>query len=298
MNYAIKATAMATGVSESCLRTWERRYGVPLPQRSDSGRRLYCDDDLEVVRRMVALIESGVPASGAAEAVRLEGDDPVVEAGESPEHPLIDLFVQKARAYDQGWLRRIIRDSVYSTGWPATLDRIVFPALRRLGEAWVQGSCPTTNEHFAVEILRCELAAEMAHAAEQRSGDAPIIMASPEGEAHELGLLSLALMLRKRSLSVIYLGARVPCSDLIEVIRQTRPCAVCLAATSAQGLASLHRAARRIVSKRVSVPLFLGGPALVNGHSFPGIPGIVLPQSLLEAEQRIVAGLNGRVGNE
>ena len=52
MAYSIKAAAMATGISESCLRTWERRYGIPRPTRSSSGRRRFDESDLGVIRRM------------------------------------------------------------------------------------------------------------------------------------------------------------------------------------------------------------------------------------------------------
>ncbi|MBM3140053.1 MAG: MerR family transcriptional regulator, partial [Chloroflexi bacterium] len=70
MRYTVKAAARATGVSESRLRTWERRYGIPKPARSETGRRLYDDGDLRVIRRMAALVGAGLPAAQAAEAAR------------------------------------------------------------------------------------------------------------------------------------------------------------------------------------------------------------------------------------
>ena len=70
VNYTVKAAARATGISESRLRTWERRYGVPTPGRSATGRRRYDDDDLAVIRQMAALVEGGLSAADAAEAVR------------------------------------------------------------------------------------------------------------------------------------------------------------------------------------------------------------------------------------
>ncbi|MDA0366505.1 MAG: MerR family transcriptional regulator, partial [Chloroflexi bacterium] len=72
MQYTVKAAARATGVGESTLRTWERRYGVPSPGRSATGRRLYEEEDLRVIRRMAALVAAGLPAAQAADAARAE----------------------------------------------------------------------------------------------------------------------------------------------------------------------------------------------------------------------------------
>ncbi|MFN3334677.1 MAG: MerR family DNA-binding transcriptional regulator, partial [Caldilinea sp.] len=39
--YNLKAVVQETGLKADTLRAWERRYGVPTPQRTDSGHRLY-----------------------------------------------------------------------------------------------------------------------------------------------------------------------------------------------------------------------------------------------------------------
>lgn len=292
MQYSIKAAAMATGVSASCLRTWERRYGVPKPRRSDSGRRIFGEDDLAVIRRMVALVESGVSASEAAQAVEIEGigDPPEEEEGNGRTHPLVDLFVQKARRFEQGWLLRIVRDSVFSTGWPATVERIVFPALRRLGEEWAEANICSAPIQFAAEVLHRELWHELA-AMEEPDGEAPVVLlAGPEDEAHDLGLLVLALMLQERGAGVLYLGTGTPCADLIEAVQAVKPEAVCLTVTTATSLAALHRTARSMISSRLGVQLFIGGPGLRRKDA-PSVPGIRLPQSLPEAADRVIEAM-------
>lgn len=295
MHYSIKGAAMATGVSEACLRTWERRYGVPKPRRSDNGRRVFEEDDLAVIRRMVALVESGIPASEAAQAVEIEGigDGAEPEAEEDGRtHPLVDLFVQKARGFEQGWLLRIVRDSVFSTGWFATVERIVFPALRCLGNEWAEATITAAPIQFASEILRRELWHELA-SMEEADPDAPLILlAAPEREGHDLGLLVLALLLRQRDVGVLYLGTGTPCPDLIDAVETVQPQAVCLTVTTGSSLASLHRTARSMVSSRLPSQLFVGGPGL-RREDVPSVPGIRLPQSLAEAADRVAEALHG-----
>ena len=61
--------ARRSGVSEATLRAWERRYGLLEPERTDGGHRRYREQDVEQVRRVVALIEEGWSAGSAAAEV-------------------------------------------------------------------------------------------------------------------------------------------------------------------------------------------------------------------------------------
>ena len=59
-----------TGVSTSTIRAWERRYKVPVPDRSPNGRRSYDSIALKQVRLMSRLVAAGLPPSMAAERIR------------------------------------------------------------------------------------------------------------------------------------------------------------------------------------------------------------------------------------
>ena len=57
----IRKMAALTGVNAVTLRAWERRYGLIRPARTPKGHRLYSPDQVERIRRVVALVERGVP---------------------------------------------------------------------------------------------------------------------------------------------------------------------------------------------------------------------------------------------
>ena len=69
--YTVNEVEERTRVPAATLRQWERRYGFPRPERSGSGYRLYGDDDLRHILAMKRHIDDGVPASRAAEMVRV-----------------------------------------------------------------------------------------------------------------------------------------------------------------------------------------------------------------------------------
>ena len=52
--------AESTGVSTATLRIWEARHGFPVPTRLASGHRRYGGADVDAVRRVVQLRDSGV----------------------------------------------------------------------------------------------------------------------------------------------------------------------------------------------------------------------------------------------
>jgi methanogenic corrinoid protein MtbC1 len=165
------------------------------------------------------------------------------------------------------------------------------PALRSIGDAWEENEAVPANEHFASEIVRRELAGATAQLETPPSNAPLVLLACPEGERHELGLLALNLLLRRQRLRVVYLGADVPLADLVATIRQMSPDAVCLSVTSRGGLASLGRTTRALVAARASTRIFIGGPAVHTTRLEATIPGVLLPRPLAAAAQFVAEEL-------
>ncbi len=57
--YEISAVADLTGLSSHVLRVWERRYDVVKPERSESKRRQYTAEDVERLKLLKLLVDSG-----------------------------------------------------------------------------------------------------------------------------------------------------------------------------------------------------------------------------------------------
>ena len=67
---AIKDVAERTGIAAGTIRMWEQRYGFPEPERTAAGYRLYDNDDVEALRRVLAFRERGLSVPAAVERVR------------------------------------------------------------------------------------------------------------------------------------------------------------------------------------------------------------------------------------
>jgi DICT domain-containing protein len=76
---AIKDVAERTGIAPGTIRMWEQRYGFPVPGRTESGYRRYTDDDVEALRKVLALRHRGLSVSAAISRAQ--------DAGGPSDHP-------------------------------------------------------------------------------------------------------------------------------------------------------------------------------------------------------------------
>jgi DICT domain-containing protein len=91
---AIKDLAEQTGVAAGTIRMWEQRYGFPEPARTPAGYRVYTEQDVVALRRVVAYRSRGLSVPAALERARsLDGetDRPSIfaalAAGDTPVRP-------------------------------------------------------------------------------------------------------------------------------------------------------------------------------------------------------------------
>ncbi len=207
--YTVKQVAALTGVLETTLRVWERRYQVVTPQRSTGGYRLYDENQVARLRTMAALVADGVPASVAAKTLPPPG------VPEGPPQPLDDLdLVETARRLDAGRLDSLLAEALARAPLEHVVDDWLLPELARLGREWAAGEIGVAHEHFVTAGVIRALGRAFAESPDPGNG-APVLVGMGTGAHHELGLLAFAACLRRAGASVVYLGADVPVADWV-----------------------------------------------------------------------------------
>src|SRR5512133_2753216 len=84
--FNLKVVLKETGIAADTLRAWERRYGLPMPQRSAGGHRLYSQRDIEIVKWLMKRQAEGLSISRAVDLWKeqlVSGSDPL--AGSVPQ---------------------------------------------------------------------------------------------------------------------------------------------------------------------------------------------------------------------
>lgn len=284
--HSIGDVAKLTGVSTSTLRAWEVRYQLLTPNRTDAAYRKYSERDVETIRRMRLLVDSGVPARRAAVIAR-EPADPAADAPpRQPGAPLIgdhDALVNVARRYDPVALRSLLDEAFAVANVERVIDDWLMPSLARLGEQWKAGSVDVAVEHFLTAAVMRRLSALFEATPAQ---GARVIVGLPPGSRHELPALAFAVCLRRAGIDALYLGADVPLDSWTAVIDQTRPHAVVIAASTPLEVPAAQLTIQQIRRAGVAAVYVGGRSAASLTDSTP------LPHALHAAAVTVAAALN------
>lgn len=251
--YTVNEVEERTGVPASTLRQWERRYGLPKPERSESGYRLYSDDDVRDIRSMKTLVEDGVPASRAAAMVG-EATRPV--QGPRPLEELRDELLQALLGLDDAGADRVLAEAHALYPVEDVMLDLVRGVMVEIGDMWHDGRVATTTEHFASSYVQGRIRQLMSLAGQNRGGP-PAIVACAPFDQHEIGAMMLAVMLRRNGFLVYYVGANTPVEDLVDMAKALRPAVVAISASSVEGVQQLLN--RRAALSGIAPVLALGG---------------------------------------
>ncbi len=216
-----------TGVTPELLRAWEHRYGLLRPTRSPGGFRLYSVEDEARVRRTSALIADGLSAAEAAGLAA--ADSPGVDS--RADQPLItDLAAELTQALDRfdAAAAQAVLDRLFgAVSIEFALTEVLIPYLHDLGERWANGTVTVAQEHFASNLVRGRLLGLGRDWG--AGGSSSAVLAGMPGEAHDLGLILLGVLIARRGWRVTFLGADTPFDTLETSARELRPTLVVLA---------------------------------------------------------------------
>jgi len=241
-----------TGVSPELLRAWELRYGLLEPSRTAGRFRLYSEADVARVRRMRANLADGLSASEAARAAlaeRPQADSPGLEEA-------ADDLARSLEGYDDVGAQGALDGLLAAFSLDVVVREVLVPYLHDVGERWKRGALSVGQEHFISNVIRGRLLA-LSRGWDRGLGPRAVL-ASAEGDQHDLPVLLFGVVLRTHGWRITFLGADTPVASLAETVRGIRPDVVVVAGT-VRGVFDPIVEQLREVSK--DVPLYLAGAA-------------------------------------
>ncbi|MCY1074211.1 MerR family transcriptional regulator [Archangium lansingense] len=249
MMLRIRTIARLTGIREATLRAWERRYGFPRPSRNESNYRVYSREEVENVRRVAKLITEGLSVSEAIAQVRTVpvGALPVLEQ-------LEDRFWSAVMVLDGDEADQVLGEAQDSMEVEPYVDTLLLPLLREMGHR-----LDIAREHLASALIRQRLGALLL-AEEARPGGPRVVLACPERDIHEGGLLALGLHLKRRGWRVTLLGADTPAEALRGACMQVNPDVVALSCVRRREVEELRQVLQAAVEACAPTMVVVGGP--------------------------------------
>lgn len=256
-----KAVALETAVPPDTFRAWERRYGVPCPQRTPGGHRLYSERDIAIIRWLRDRTAEGMNISHAVMLLStvLAGQETLPTSNSTRGFgQLIQELTHTLTSFDAGAADRLLSEAFALHPFEQVLLDLIQPVMVEVGDRWHRGEINIASEHFATEFMRRKLAS-LINIFESVATRETIIVACAPNELHDIGVLFASLFLMRRGWKVIYLGARVPMSDLLETITKVQSDMVCLSATTVAAAHSLREVAIAIQKTHPQVRFGYGG---------------------------------------
>ncbi|HEX8433705.1 MerR family transcriptional regulator [Archangium sp.] len=249
MTLRIRTIARLTGIREATLRAWERRYGFPRPLRNESNYRVYSREEVEHIRRVARLISEGLAVSEAIAQVQTAS-----VGGLPPLERLVERFWSAVMVMDADAAERVLGEAQAAMDVEAYCDTLLLPLLREMGSR-----LDIAREHLASALIRQRLRALLL--AEDAHPEGPrVVLACPERDLHEGGLLALGLHLKRRGWRVTLLGADTPTEALQAACQQVRPELVALSFVRRREPADFEQVLRASVGACVPAPVVVGGP--------------------------------------
>jgi MerR family transcriptional regulator, light-induced transcriptional regulator len=222
------AAAAMLGVSPNTLRGWERRFGYPMPHRTEGGHRQFELTEIEALRQAFAETHDIASAVSVAR-----------ERGEGPSSPArlraaLETFAPEAAD-------RLLEESLAVRSVERTVESVLLAALETLEE-------DSAERAFALRYTTGWLAAatRVAPPASREEGTL-IFDGSRPGDLDAPYVQALELFLRRGGLRVLTLPVELEAGRVGAALRALRPGAIVLAGsgTSADALGRLVYASRQ-----------------------------------------------------
>jgi len=221
--FGINVISTACGVMPHTIRTWEKRYQVFTPERSEGGQRLYSEVDLTKAKLIVALIEQGHTISSLARhSLQDLRSLLVVKNGENSESDkmLTSVEIKKLLHHLANFNIDLVASGLQhlrvSIGVKEFIFKIVLPVMHEIERLALKGIYSVTQEHIISTIVRDQLG--QINLANEGPNHDRFALATPEGNFHELPILIAEIICNANRVSTNYLGASHPAECLSEAV--------------------------------------------------------------------------------
>ncbi len=266
--YRVGMVSKLTGLSTHTLRMWEKRYAAVVPQRTDAGGRLYTDADVDRLRLLHDLVQSGHSIGSIAKLPneelrrmapplpRTTSERPATEHLPSVRARVLQA-IEELRIEDA---EQILSRAALSTEPTVFLKDVVGPVLVEVGERWERGELRIAHEHACSSVTR-GLLFSLLRLYPAQDVRRRVVIATPSEEDHELAALMAAMLAAMHGWRVLYLGPNLPAEEIAYAVNHTDAELLLLSVTNLEPAACTRQIAAIEASIPERVTIFVGGRA-------------------------------------
>ncbi len=223
--FTIKDLENLSGIKAHTIRIWEQRYSFLNPQRTQTNIRYYSNTELQTILNIALLNKYGYKISHINRMTFAEMNDTILSLPESGarQERTVNQLLQAMMELQMENFESILDDHIDEKGIEHTITQTILPFLDRIGILWLTKHMQPAQEHLVSNIIRQKLilGIENIHV-KDRSGKKALLFL-PEGEHHELALLFVQYLLKKKGIQVWYMGTDTPLEDAVYIANVKKP---------------------------------------------------------------------------
>lgn len=230
--FNIQVASQLSGVASATIRAWEKRYNAVVPERADNKHRLYSEKDIEKLALLFRLTEIG-QSIGKIAHLKLEElkviytslmHRPYEELQlVTPHHERIDFdkmlssFQIALSAYKLDIISHELEKAQALLAPRELCLNIIIPLFYQIGIKVDRGELSIAQEHTLSAIVSFHMGQMIGkHYQKKLFKKELILISTPEGELHEIGILSAAMLCVHYGLPFIFMGPNLPAVSLAE----------------------------------------------------------------------------------
>ena len=276
----IEQVSQMLGVPVPTIRSWERRHQVPVVNRTPGGHRRYSSEQLDALRRMRDLVAQGSRPVDAAACIKAEAA--------TPPEVLIEALLQASQEYRPDTIGEVLDAAQQALGLGRTVDDVLLPALRQIGQRWRSGEADVSHEHLSTNAIHSWLSGlHQTRPPLRHLG--PVVLCCGPRDDHTLALEALGALLVERRVDCRLLGARTPAESLARAVHDTAAAAVILVCHLPAGRQAAVDALQSAQLDQTSI--YYAGGAFASHQARHGVPGQHLGDNLTKAADSIAHAL-------
>jgi len=217
--YPIRVVSNETGVNAITLRAWERRYGLITPKRTAKGHRLYTEADIQLIRKVVSLLQRGIPISQAKAMLENGEAEPEVTVQSTQPSQWSQYRARLANAirdFNDAEIAAVMDEVTGFFPVDIALRFLLLPLHQQLREQITEPLGAARLQFFA-GFLQGRLSLRLSEVSET-SVNATLVLANTVYD-DDLDLLLLGILLKQFGIRVIRLAGLSTTAELAELIR-------------------------------------------------------------------------------
>jgi DNA-binding transcriptional MerR regulator len=271
MSFTIKELESLSGIKAHTIRIWEQRYHFLKPSRTQTNIRTYNNEELKTLLTVALLNKYGYkisridemhPDQRAREVLQLPGK-------EAYEEGLVNELIGYMIDIKSIEFEMALNSYIAENGIEKTISTLILGFLEKVGILWQTNKIIPVQEHIVSNIIRQKLVRAIDDLPFVQRTSPLFVLLLPENEHHEMGLLFVYYLLRKKNISVIYLGANVPLKDVSYLFKLVAPQYLYLHLTSLPMQLNLQKYLQHLSLQAPSAQLLVSGTTVQRMKAAP-----------------------------